>query len=91
MEMSTSDDGGGNERRRPVDPNPLTALLTIADVARALQMSIRTVRRIVTRGDLPCVLIGRQYRVEPAVFEKFVAVRRMPVESVTTNRREDIV
>ena len=40
-------------------------LLTIADVADQLQVSTKTVRRMITRGDLPVHRLGRQIRVAP--------------------------
>ena len=39
------------------------ALLTIPDVAAQLQLSTKTIRRMIERGDLPSHRIGRQVRV----------------------------
>jgi excisionase family DNA binding protein len=56
--------------------NPPNALLTIKQVARILQVNRRTVRRLLQRGELPWVRIGRQYRLEPAALDAFIAARR---------------
>ena len=41
------------------------ALLTIPDVAEHLQLSTKTIRRLIERGDLPSHRIDRQLRVAP--------------------------
>ncbi len=38
-------------------------LLTAADVADELRVSTMTVYRLVRRGDLPAVRVGRNYRI----------------------------
>jgi excisionase family DNA binding protein len=40
-----------------------TALLTINEVARQENVSPRTVRRQIERGELPCYRIGRAIRI----------------------------
>lgn len=47
---------------RQNQPN-LTPLLTVAEVATYLQVSIRTVRRLIASGELEVVRIGRAVRV----------------------------
>ena len=39
------------------------ALLTVAEVAAELRLSVKTVRRMIARGELPGRQIGRQWRV----------------------------
>jgi len=41
-------------------PEPL---LTVAEVAAVLRLSVKTVRRMIARGELPARQIGRQWRV----------------------------
>ena len=41
-------------------------LLTVADVAEILQVSPRTVRRIIAAERLPVIRLGRAVRVHPA-------------------------
>ena len=73
----------GNRHAKPSDatpdrerPNLPSALLTIEQVARILQVNRRTVRRLLQRGELPWVRIGRQYRLEPAALDAFIAACR---------------
>ncbi len=40
-------------------------LLTPAEVTRLLNVSLRTVRRLIASGDLPVVRIGRSIRIRP--------------------------
>jgi excisionase family DNA binding protein len=52
----------------------LTKLLTYPEVADALGVSQMTVRRLVARGDLPIIRVGRQVRFDP--FEVRLYVER---------------
>ncbi|MFN7022269.1 MAG: helix-turn-helix domain-containing protein [Phycisphaerales bacterium] len=49
------------ERNKKVEPPPVA--LTIADAARRLSVSTTTIRRMLARGVLPRVLLGRAVRV----------------------------
>ncbi len=51
-------------------------LLTITQVASYLQLSARTVRRLVAMRQLRCVRLGRSVRFDPADVFRFVAGRR---------------
>jgi len=58
--------------RIPVKPKP-EPLLTLQDLAARWQVSLKSVRRIVARGDLKVHRIGAQIRVSPddaAAYEK---------------------
>ena len=46
--------------------------LTIPEVAEALQVSVPTVRRLITGGELPAVQVGRQWRVHPDVLDSLL-------------------
>lgn len=48
-------------------------LLTLAQVAERLQVSMSTVRRLVDRGALKTVRIGRNIRVRPEDLAKYIA------------------
>lgn len=50
-------------------------LLTVDDVAEALQSSTKTVRRLIEHGDLPHLRVGRLVRVRPEDFERFIKAR----------------
>lgn len=43
--------------------NPETLLLTLADAARLLRVCKRTVERLVGRGELPVIRVGRAPRI----------------------------
>ena len=43
--------------------------LTVAEVALALKVSERTIRRLIADGSLPAVHIGRSVRIRPADLE----------------------
>jgi excisionase family DNA binding protein len=47
-------------------------LLTPKEVADRLQVSIRTVRRLITSGQLKALHIGRLLRITPAALEAYV-------------------
>ena len=46
-------------------PEP-APLMTVAEVANHLQVSIRTVRRLITAQELTVVRVGKAVRVRPA-------------------------
>jgi excisionase family DNA binding protein len=49
---------------RPTQPQR-PSLLTVNDVAEQLQLSTKTIRRMIQAGTLPCHRIGRAIRVAP--------------------------
>jgi len=59
---------------RPIDTTT-RPLLTAERVADHLQLSIRSVRRLIAAGELPSVKIGRLIRVMPAALDAFLAKR----------------
>jgi excisionase family DNA binding protein len=69
--------GQGPERDRH-DDRP--ALLTAPQVATSLQVSLRTIRRLIRSGALPVVRIGRTLRVRGADLEAFLKTRSGPGE-----------
>ena len=52
--------------RDAADPG-LDPLLTAKEAAKALRMSLRTVRRWIADGDLPAVRLGRSVRIRRSV------------------------
>lgn len=52
-------------------------LLTLAEAADQLHVSERTVQRIIGRGELAIVRIGRQIRVRQADLDAYVAAQRI--------------
>ena len=51
-------------------------LLTVADVAKMLNFCERTIRNLISSGDLPSVRIGRAIRIEKQVVCHFIEDRR---------------
>ena len=68
-----TEDTGSTSPAKPVHP---AALLTVADVAARLQLSTKTVRRMISRGDLPVHRLGQQLRVARLDLLGYVAGRR---------------
>lgn len=54
-------------------------LLTTEEVADLLRIDVVTVRRLVTRGELPAYRIAGEYRFSPAGIESFVEDQRVQV------------
>jgi len=59
------------------DPNSLSSssLLTIANVAALLQVSTKTVRRLIERGELDFIRIGRAIRIQPRALALLISRR----------------
>lgn len=53
-------------------PTSRTPLLTAAEVARRLNTSLRSVRRMIADGRLPVVRLGRMVRVRPEALEALI-------------------
>lgn len=61
----------------PPDPDSgETPLRDVAAVARRLGVSVKTVRRMVARGDLAAVRVGRSLRIMDADLESYIAAQR---------------
>lgn len=54
----------------------LQPLLTITELSERLAISERTIRRMVGRGRLPCVRLGRQLRFIPGDVLRWLAARK---------------
>jgi len=61
-----------------------TPLLKVQEVATRCQVDALTVRRWIDRGELPAYKIGREWRVEPASLDAFLAARRTAADAVDT-------
>ncbi len=51
-------------------------LLTLQQVASYLNVSPKTVRRLVARRAIPCVRLGRALRFQPADVSRWVSARK---------------
>lgn len=56
-------------------PDPVSTLLTVAEVAAVLRIDRYTVRRYIAAGQLPGVRIGRELRIERPDLARFIASR----------------
>lgn len=54
---------------------PAASLLTVEEVAAALRVSKMTVYRMVERGEIPSVRIGRSFRIPREPFQQWWAER----------------
>lgn len=57
----------------PMHPTTTQLLLDYDESGRLLDVSGRTVRRLVASGDLPAVRVGRQVRIRPEDLAAYVA------------------
>ena len=59
------------------DPKTLSSssLLTIENVAALLQVSTKTVRRLIDRGELDAIRIGRSIRIQPTALALLIGRR----------------
>ena len=57
----------------PIVPAPLPArLFTAAETAEILNVSLRTVRRLIAQKKLPTVRVGRSVRIRPAALAALI-------------------
>ena len=52
-----------------------TSLLTRAEAAKALHVSLRTVDLLIAKRDLPVVKIGKSVRIKPQTLEALIEAR----------------
>lgn len=62
------------ERSAPSAPSP--RLLDVLAVARRLDVSPKTVRRMITRGELPVHRLGRLIRISPQDLDAYLTSSR---------------
>jgi excisionase family DNA binding protein len=56
-------------------PSPVSPLMTIAEAATALRVSTKTVRRLLDRGELHRVRVGRLVRIRVEDIEQYIRDR----------------
>ena len=61
---------------KKTDNAALPRLLTLRDVARILNTSMKTLRRRIDAGQLPVIRDGRIVRVHPRDLERYISARR---------------
>ena len=65
---------GSGEQNLP--GNERMQLLTVDEAAQALRLHPSSLRRIIRRGKLPLIRIGRAQRVDPEDLRRFIDARR---------------
>ena len=60
--------------KKPSAAPDLEPLLDIPEVARLFKTSEKSVRRMITRGELPVVRIGKLVRVHPKHVKKMMTI-----------------
>lgn len=66
----------GMEAWREPKPELVPQLMTLAEVAQALQLSEKTVRRLVAARRIPCVRLGRGLRFVPGDVFRWLEARK---------------
>lgn len=64
-------------------------MLTIRDVAERLNMSAQGARNLCRSGELPCIEMGRVWRIEEAAFLAFLERRRADAVARAEARRAE--
>ncbi len=64
-------------------------LLTAAEVADELRVSTMTIYRLIRRGELPAVRVGRNYRVPREQLEAYLAEQRVDPADLELDGLED--
>ena len=65
---------GNKQEQLTVTPGPL---IPIWELARLANLSVATLRRMVRRGEIPAVNIGRNVRVSPAAWQAYLEAHRV--------------
>jgi excisionase family DNA binding protein len=60
----------------PMSSSKPIRLLTIGEAAEYLSVSERSIKRLIARGDLPCIRVGNALRFAFADLEAFIARNR---------------
>ena len=60
----------------PMSSSKPIRLLTISEAAEYLSISERSIKRLIARGDLPCIRVGSALRFAFADLEAFIAHNR---------------
>ena len=56
-----------------VSGQPLPETLTVDEVAAVLRISVQAVRRLLRRGELPGVRVGKLWRIPRSALEAFLS------------------
>lgn len=76
------------EDRSVTGEPPSSTFLTTADVARVLQVSTRTVRRLIASGRIGALRIGRAVRIPQAAIDRLILGENLAIHDTSGERRE---
>ena len=61
--------------------DPISRLLTVAEVAAVIRVSRMTVYRLIRRGQLNAIRVGRNYRVKEDDLQRYLKAQAVPGEA----------
>jgi excisionase family DNA binding protein len=53
-------------------------LLSLAEIAKGLGVSVRTVKRYIALGRIEAIMIGNRYKVRQSAFDRYLAKHTKP-------------
>jgi excisionase family DNA binding protein len=65
---------------------PRSLFLTVSETAQELRVSEKTVRRLISKGELPALRVGGQVRVDPVELDQWLRSARRPAASCELER-----
>jgi len=72
-----NDKSGGDTGDRDITAG-LPELLTVSEVAALVRVSKMTIYRMIKKGDLPAITVGKSYRVPLAAVRRLTQSRGVP-------------
>jgi len=72
-----NDESGGDPGERDMTLG-LPELLTVSEVAALVRVSKMTIYRMIQKGDLPAISVGKSYRVPLAAVRRLTQSRGLP-------------
>lgn len=77
-----------SERNIPEIPRPGALFLTVKEVGAQLRVSDRTIRRLIARGQLEAVRLGRSVRISPSSLEKMLNRNEVSISNYLEDHRD---
>lgn len=77
-----------SERNVPKIPRPSASFLTVKEVGAQLRVSDRTIRRLIARGQLEAVRLGRSVRISPSSLERMLNRNEVSISNYLEGYRD---